>query len=99
MQTEQRIEIPSIFSATGAFEPLAECDLEQLPPHIVALYQRVHDAFDANMAAERLVEEKTRELHRVVEEQRSFEARAAKFKMTHTALVKDWIESTRRHGG
>jgi hypothetical protein len=94
MQT-QRIEIPSVFDGRGIFVPLAECDLEQLPDHIVALYQKVADAYSAMTMAERLVTEKTAELHRVVAEQRDFEAKAAAHKITHTALVKDWIASQR----
>jgi len=99
MQTAPRIEILSVFDSRGIFCPLAEADLEQLPDHIVALYQRVADAYSAMMAAEKLVTEKTTELHRVVAEQREFEAKAAKHRITHTALVKDWIADQQRHRG
>lgn len=95
----QRIEIPSVFDARGIFQPLAEADLEQLPDHIVALYQRVADAYSEMMEAEKVVEEKTRELHATVAEQREYEARAAKYKITAVQNVKDWIESNRRNRG
>jgi len=96
-QNDQRIIVPSVWDERGIFCPLAESDIEQLPDHIVALYQKVADAYSAMMAAEKLVEEKTRELHVVVAEQREFEAKAAKHKITHTQLAKDWIRDQQRH--
>jgi hypothetical protein len=94
----QKIDVPSVWDERGIFCPLAECDIEQLPPHLVELYQKTADAFSAMMCAERLVEEKTKELHAVVAEQREFEARAAKHRITHTQLAKDWIADQQRNG-
>jgi len=94
----QKIDVPSCWDERGIFCPLAECDIEQLPSQIVALYQKVAEAYSAMMAAERLVEVKTAELHRVVAEQRNFEAKAAKNKITHTMLVKSWIADQQRNG-
>jgi len=92
-----RAVVPSVWNEFGTFVPLAEADIEQLPNHIVALYQKVADAYSAMMRAEKLVEQKTAELHRVVAEMREFEAKAAKHKITHTQLAKDWIRDQQRH--
>jgi hypothetical protein len=95
----QKIDVPSVWDERGIFCPLGEDVITQLPNHIVALYQKTADAYSAMLRAERLVETKTAELHRVVQEQREYEARAAKHRITHTALVKDWIADQQKNGG
>jgi hypothetical protein len=89
----------SLFTETGAFQPLPESILDQMGDEQLAAYQQVHDSFDALFKIETQCRATERELHETVQELRACETRLEKFpKPSHTDLVREMIRTSRALG-
>jgi hypothetical protein len=88
-----------LFDERGIFQPQSDDVVSRWPDNVVALYQRVSDAFTASEVIERKVERTTKQLHETVAELREVEGRLAKFgRKSAVENVREWIESQRRFG-
>ena len=93
------LEQYSLFTPTGAFQPLPESILDQMSDDELAAYQQVHDSFDALFRIEAQSDAVERELHDTVRELRECQGRLEKLpKPSHTDLVRDMIRTHRTHG-
>lgn len=90
---------PCLFDERGIFQPQSDDVVSRWPDNLVALYQRVADAFTASEVIERKVERTTKQLHDTVAELGEAEGRLAKVgRKTAVENAREWIESQRRFG-
>lgn len=91
-------DVPPLFDSRGIFMPVAEDVLDHLPDTVVALYQKIADAYTETMIAENNLAALEMRLRGCVEALNEARSQLAAHRVDAVSETKKWIESQRRFG-